>query len=159
MKKDKKEEFMALAIETSNVGIRDQKGGPFGAVIVKNGKIISVAHNEVTSTNDPTAHAETVAIRRACKELNTYHLEGCEIYCSCEPCPMCMGAIYWARIDRVYYACTREDAAKIGFDDYFIYEELNKPLSSRKIKAEQLMQEEAMKALEEWRKMTTKKHY
>lgn len=150
---------MQLAIEKSHVGMRNYKGGPFGAVIVKDGEIISTAHNEVTSTNDPTAHAETVAIRRACEKLGTYHLEGCEIYCSCEPCPMCMGAIYWARIEKVYYACTREDAAQIGFDDSFIYDELKKPLSSRKISAKQLMKEEAIKALEEWHKMSSKKRY
>ncbi len=112
---------MLEAISLSRQSIRSGKGGPFGAVVVKEGKIIAKAHNQVTSTNDPTAHAEVVAIRKACKALQTWQLTGCEIYTSCEPCPMCLGAIYWARPQRVYYAKTKADAANIGFDDQFIY--------------------------------------
>src|SRR6187402_191609 len=119
-------EFMLEAIELSFQGQRAGKGGPFGAVVVKDGKIIGRGFNQVTSNNDPTAHAEVVAIRDACKNLNDFQLAGCEIYTSCEPCPMCLGAIYWARPDKVYYANTRQDAADIDFDDSMIYEELEK---------------------------------
>ncbi len=157
--KGPKKELMQKAIDVAFEGIRKLEGGPFGAVVVKDGVVVSAAHNLVTSTNDPTAHAEVVAIRKACEKLGTYNLEGCQIYCSCEPCPMCMGAIYWARIDRVYYACTREDAARIGFDDEFIYEELGKPLKSRKVKSEQLMRDDALKTLTEWNSMNSKKRY
>jgi len=126
--------FINHAIKLSEQGIRADAGGPFGAIVVKDGKIIAEGYNKVTSTNDPTAHAEMVAIREACKKLNSFQLEGCVIYTSCEPCPMCLGAIYWARPDAVYYACTKEDAAGIGFDDNFIYEEINIPMEKRKIK-------------------------
>lgn len=143
-------EFMWEAIRLSIQNIREGNGGPFACVIVKDGKIIARGTNSVTSTNDPTAHAEVVAIRNACKELKTFQLSGCEIYTSCEPCPMCLGAIYWARPDAIYYANGRKDAAKIGFDDEFLYEELPKKIADRKIPTKQLMREEALAAFHEW---------
>ncbi|MDP1678293.1 MAG: nucleoside deaminase [Bacteroidota bacterium] len=152
-------EFMWEAIRLSIQNIRDGKGGPFACVIVKNGKIIARGTNQVTSTNDPTAHAEVVAIRNACKELKTFQLSGCEIYTSCEPCPMCLGAIYWARPDKIYFANGRNDAAKIGFDDEFLYEELSTKLSKRKIPTTQLMREEALAAFREWEQKQDKIQY
>ena len=154
---DKK--FMHEAIELSVNNVKSGKGGPFGAVIVKDGKIIARAANSVTSTNDPTAHAEVNAIREACKILNTHQLTGCEIYTSCEPCPMCLGAIYWARPDKVYYANTKLDAAAINFDDDFIYQEIAKPLDKREMKFIQLSREEALSAFDEWKKKTDKIEY
>ncbi|MFI5140803.1 MAG: nucleoside deaminase [Bacteroidia bacterium] len=154
---DKK--FMQEAIELSVNNVKLGKGGPFGAVVVKDGKIIARAANSVTSTNDPTAHAEVNAIREACKVLNTYQLNGCEIYTSCEPCPMCLGAIYWARPDKVYYANTKLDAAAINFDDDFIYQEIAKPLDKREMKFIQLLREEALTAFDEWKKKTDKIEY
>ncbi len=152
-------EYMWEAIRLSIQNMRDGKGGPFACVIVKDGKIIARGTNTVTSTNDPTAHAEVVAIRNACKELKTFQLSGCEIYTSCEPCPMCLGAIYWARPDRIYYANGRSDAAKIGFDDEFLYEELSTKLSQRKIPTTQLMREEALAAFHEWDQKQDKIQY
>ncbi|MCL6436165.1 MAG: nucleoside deaminase [Leptolyngbyaceae cyanobacterium HOT.MB2.61] len=143
-------QFMREAIALSLQSVRSGQGGPFGAVIVKDGVIIATGNNQVTSTNDPTAHAEVVAIRSACKTLNTFQLKGCEIYTSCEPCPMCLGAIYWARPDRVYYGNTKVEAAEIGFDDQFIYDELELPLSERKLPMIQLLSEEAIVAFQEW---------
>lgn len=143
-------EFMKEAIRLAVENVETGKGGPFGAVIVKDGKIIATGVNEVTANNDPTAHAEVVAIRNACKVLNAFQLEGCEIYCSCEPCPMCLGAIYWARPDKIYFACSRTDAAEINFDDEFIYKELNKPLSDRSIPTQQLMRVEGKVAFKKW---------
>ncbi|HXU27314.1 MAG TPA: nucleoside deaminase [Bacteroidia bacterium] len=154
---DKK--FMQEAIELSVNNVKSGKGGPFGAVVVKDGKIIARAANSVTSTNDPTAHAEVNAIREACKILNTHQLTGCEIYTSCEPCPMCLGAIYWARPDKVYYANTKLDAAAINFDDDFIYQEIAKPLDKREMKFIQLSREEALIAFDEWKKKTDKIEY
>ncbi|HXD91912.1 MAG TPA: nucleoside deaminase [Bacteroidia bacterium] len=154
---DKK--FMQEAIELSVNNVKSGKGGPFGAVVVKDGKIIARAANSVTSTNDPTAHAEVNAIREACKVLNTHQLTGCEIYTSCEPCPMCLGAIYWARPDKVYYANTKLDAAAINFDDDFIYQEIAKPLDKREMKFIQLSREEALTAFDEWKKKTDKIEY
>ncbi|HKC68950.1 MAG TPA: nucleoside deaminase [Bacteroidia bacterium] len=154
---DKK--FMQEAIELSVNNVKSGKGGPFGAVVVKDGKIIARAANSVTSTNDPTAHAEVNAIRQACKILNTHQLTGCEIYTSCEPCPMCLGAIYWARPDKVYYANTKKDAAAINFDDDFIYQEIAKPLPERQMKFIQLLREEALTAFDEWKKKTDKIEY
>ncbi len=134
-------------------------GGPFGAVIVKDGEIIASGVNMVTSTNDPTAHAEIVAIRNACKALNTHQLDECEIYCSCEPCPMCLGAIYWARPKKIYYACTKDDAADAGFDDSHIYNELALPQKDRKIPVIQLMRDEGLKAFKEWKNNVSKIEY
>lgn len=152
-------EFMWEAIRLSQKNIRDGKGGPFACVIVKDGKIVARGTNLVTSTNDPTAHAEVVAIREACKTLGTFQLNGCEVYTTCEPCPMCLGAIYWARPDRIFFANSREDAAKIGFDDLFLYEELPRKISERKIPTQQLMREEALAAFREWEQKQDKTHY
>lgn len=154
-----KKEFMAEAIRLAKENLKTGNGGPFGAVVVKNGIIVGKAGNSVTSTNDPTAHAEVNAIRDACKNLNTFQLDDCEIYTSCEPCPMCLGAIYWARPKAVYYACTKTDAANAGFDDSFIYEEINIPMNNRRIPALQMMQSEAQKVFEEWIEMDGKIEY
>lgn len=150
--------FMQKAIELSIKNINNN-GGPFGCVIVKNNKIISEGVNGVTQNNDPTAHAEIVAIRNACTELNTFDLSGCEMYTSCEPCPMCLSAIYWSHIDRIYYGNTRIEAANIGFDDNHIYEELNKELSTRLIPMEQINKNDAIKAFEKWELKVDKKKY
>jgi tRNA(Arg) A34 adenosine deaminase TadA len=152
-------EFMQEAIRLAIENVESGKGGPFGVVIVKDGKIIATGVNEVTANNDPTAHAEMVAIRKACHALQSFQLTGCEIYSSCEPCPMCMGAIYWARPDSVFYAATKEDAAKIQFDDQFIYEEFAKPLSERKLLIYQMMREEALIAFQKWRESDSKIPY
>lgn len=149
---------MARAIEISRKNM-DQQGGPFGAVIVKNGQIVGEGANRVTATNDPTAHAEVEAIRKACQNLKTFDLSGCEIYTSCEPCPMCLSAIYWARIDRIYYANTKKDAAQILFDDDFIYQEIPKKVSERKIPMKQLLRDEALKVFAAWEKKTDKIPY
>ena len=151
--------FINHAIKLSEQGIRADAGGPFGAIVVKDGKIIAEGYNKVTSTNDPTAHAEMVAIRAACKKLNSFQLEGCVIYTSCEPCPMCLGAIYWARPDAVYYACTKEDAAGIGFDDNFIYEELNIPMEKRKIKLIKIGREAGKLVFKDWESKENKIEY
>lgn len=151
--------FMDEAIRLSFETMRNNTGGPFGAVVVKEGKIIARGFNRVISTNDPTAHAEVVAIREACKTLNNFQLVGCEIYTSCEPCPMCMAAIYWARPDKVYYANSKTDAASIGFDDNFIYEELELPYEKRKIPMLRIMEKEALAAFKEWSNKTDKVEY
>lgn len=143
-------DFMQKAIELSNTGMYNNQGGPFGAIVVKNGVIVGQGNNQVTSSNDPTAHAEIVAIRDACKNLGTFQLEGCEIYTSCEPCPMCLGAIYWSRPNKIYYANTRADATAIGFDDSFIYDEFKIDFDYRKIPMIQLNREEALKIFEQW---------
>jgi len=150
---------MKETIELSRKNIREGLGGPFAAVVVKEGRMIARGTNLVTSSNDPTAHAEVVAIREACRALGMFQLPGCELYTSCEPCPMCLGEIYWARPDRVYYANTHLDAAKIGFDDLYIYKEIGLPISDRKIPMVQLMRDEAFVAFEEWQKMQGKIHY
>ena len=142
---------MRRALELSMENVRAGRGGPFGAVIARDGRIIAEGVNLVTSTPDPTAHAEITAIREACRVLGQFHLTGCEIYASCEPCPMCLGAIYWARLDRVYFAGSREDASRAGFSDARIYEELSVPVGSRAIPTEQLLRDEALAAFEEWR--------
>jgi len=142
---------MGKAIALSQKMMRAGKGGPFGAVVVRKGKIIATGHNQVTSTNDPTAHAEIVAIREACKKLKTFQLDDCELYTSCEPCPMCLSAIYWARLKKIYFANTRQDAAEIGFDDEFIYHEIPLPLKKRKIAMKQLLRKEARTAFDEWK--------
>lgn len=151
--------FMRRAIELARKGMESNEGGPFGAIVVKDGKIIGEGNNCVTSSNDPTAHAEVVAIRNACKNLNSFQLEGCTIYTSCEPCPMCLGAIYWARPAKIFYACSKKDAAKIGFDDDFIYQEINTPIGDRTIETLQLMQEEAQKVFEAWEAKSDKTEY
>lgn len=152
-------EFMKRAIELSEMNMKQGQGGPFGAVIVKDGRIIGEGWNKVTSSNDPTAHAEMVAIRNASAHLNQFNLSGCEIYTSCEPCPMCLSAIYWARIDKIYYANTKSDAAKINFDDQFIYEEINRPMDQRKLPLIQILRDKAIKVFEEWQLKTDKIPY
>jgi tRNA(Arg) A34 adenosine deaminase TadA len=154
-----KEKFMREAIKLSLNNVTSGNGGPFGAVVVKDGVIVARGANEVTSSNDPTAHAEVVAIRNACQALGTFQLEGCEIYTSCEPCPMCLGAIYWARPDKIYYGNSKEDAAAINFDDQFIYEEIAKPINARKLFTKQLMRNEASVAFETWAKTQDKINY
>jgi guanine deaminase len=151
--------FMRRAIELSLENVRGGRGGPFAAVVVKDGKIVGEGANRVTSTNDPTAHAEIVAIRAACKALNAFQLDGCDFYTSCEPCPMCMGAIFWARPAKVFYANTVQDAAAIGFDDSFIAEQLNLPPGARRIPMTQMMHEEALEAFRAWEKQTDKVRY
>lgn len=151
--------FMQRAIDISRKGMESNDGGPFGAVVVKNGKIIAEGNNKVTSSNDPTAHAEVVAIRNACEALGTFQLDGCIIYTSCEPCPMCLGAIYWARPDKMFYACTKEDAARIGFDDDFIYKEINLSIAERSIETKQIMNAEANEVFEQWETKEDKTEY
>lgn len=151
--------FMQEAIELSRNGMKNNEGGPFGAIVVKGDQIVGRGNNRVTSSNDPTAHAEVVAIRDACKNLNTFQLDDCVMYTSCEPCPMCLGAIYWARPSKVYYANTKKDAASIGFDDDFIYQEIQIPLEERQIPFEQISAEEAWKVFEEWQNKTDKTEY
>jgi tRNA(Arg) A34 adenosine deaminase TadA len=151
-------EFMMRAIELSIKSVNNGTG-PFGAVIVKDNKIISEGFNTVTLSNDPTSHAEIVAIRKACKILNNFSLKECELYSTCEPCPMCLSAIYWARIEKIYYANTRKDAQKIDFDDSLIYSEFKKNIDKRKIPMIQMMRNEAIKAFELWDKKTDKVKY
>jgi tRNA(Arg) A34 adenosine deaminase TadA len=151
--------FMRMAIKLAEDNVKHGKGGPFGAVIVKDGKIIARGANKVVPGNDPTAHAEVSAIRLACRKLKTYNLEGCIIYTSCEPCPMCLGAIYWARINQIYYANTKADAAAIGFDDQFIYEEIDRPMNSRKLPVVQLLHDEALQAFRLWETSDNRTEY
>jgi len=150
MENQKHEEFMKMAIALSVENVTENVGGPFGAVIVKDGKFVAGSANKVTSTNDPTAHAEVSTIRLACTELHTFDLSGCVIYTSCEPCPMCLGAIYWAKIDTIYYANTKTDAENIGFSDKFIYDELEKPMEKRSLPVVQMMRDEALHAFKLW---------
>lgn len=154
-----KEKFMREAIRLSIENVASGKGGPFAAVIVRHGKIIATGTNLVTASNDPTAHAEVTAIRNACKTLGSFQLDGCEIYTSCEPCPMCLGAIYWARPARVYYGNTKADAAAIGFDDSFIYDEIATPLPERSLPQEQLLGDEALEAFRQWQSKEDKEEY
>jgi len=151
--------FMQEAIDLSRKGMEEGKGGPFGCVIVKDGEIIGRGNNSVLSLNDPTAHAEIMAIRDACKNLGHFQLDGCEIYTSCEPCPMCLGALYWARPSKIYYANDKTDAALAGFDDEFIYQELDTPPSDRRIPMVQMTNSEALNVFEEWIKKENKKVY
>ncbi len=151
--------FMQKAIELSIDNVKSGNGGPFGAVVVKDGKIIAQGANSVTTNNDPTAHAEVMAIREACKVLGTFQLDGCDIYTSCEPCPMCLGAIYWARPNKVYYANTKKDAADIKFDDDFIYAEIAKPLNERSLQFIQLSRTEALEAFKLWSEKQDKIDY
>ena len=153
-----KNKFMIRAIELS-IESANSGGGPFGSVIVKNDKVIAEGSNKVTLNNDPTAHGEIVAIRKACKNLNNFNLSGCELYSTCEPCPMCLSAIYWSHIEKVYYANTRDDAQKIDFDDSLIYLELLKNVKKRKISMVQMMRDEALKAFQLWDKKTDKIKY
>ncbi len=152
------EKFMLKAIALSKKNI-DKGGGPFGAVIVKDGKIISSGVNRVTAQNDPTAHAEVNAIRKAAHKLGSFDLEGCDIYTSCEPCPMCLGAIYWAHIDRIFYGNTKKNAADAGFDDSFIYDELKLEYAERKVRITQLLPEKAIEAFEKWIQKSDKIEY
>ena len=151
--------FLERAIELSAQGIQNAQGGPFGCVIVKDGKIIGEGCNQVTATNDPTAHAEVVAIRNACKQLNHFQLDGCDVYTSCEPCPMCLGAIYWARPRRVIYANTKADAAAIDFDDQFIYDEIEKTGMQRTIEFIHYPHPLALEVFQRWKNMDDKKVY
>ncbi|WP_062043683.1 nucleoside deaminase [Lentimicrobium saccharophilum] len=156
---DARKEFMAEALRLAEENISSGNGGPFGAVVVKDGKIIARGSNHVTSNNDPTAHAEVVAIREACTVLGDFQLKGCEIYCSCEPCPMCLGAIYWARPERIYFAASRQDAADAGFDDDFIYREISLNPGQRSIPAGQLLREEALHVFRQWKESDRKIPY
>jgi tRNA(Arg) A34 adenosine deaminase TadA len=151
--------FMRRAIELSRERMNANQGGPFGAVVVKDGAIVAEGWNQVTSANDPTAHAEVVAIREACRKLASFSLSGCEIYTSCEPCPMCLAAIYWARIDRIHYANARGDAARIGFDDARVYDEVARPIASRTIPMARLLGEEAAAVFREWEAKPDKIEY
>ena len=155
---EEKNKFMLKAIELS-IKSAETIGGPFGCIIVKDNKIISEGSNKVTSTNDPTAHGEIVAIRDACLKLNTFNLSGCELYSTCEPCPMCLSAIYWSHIDKIFYANTRNDAKNIDFDDSFIYSEINKKIEDRKIKMTQMLRDEALKAFKIWDEKVDKIKY
>lgn len=150
---------MERAVALACSGVDENAGGPFGAVIVKDGRIIGEGVNRVTSTNDPTAHAEIVAIREACTNLNSFQLDGCVVYASCEPCPMCLGAIYWARAEMIYIACTRDDAADAGFDDEFIYDEIASPFEDRRIPIEQHMRDEGLSAFAAWNAKPDKIEY
>ncbi len=158
MKKEH-EKYMRRAVALAQQGMESNAGGPFGCVIVKDGKIVGEGHNRVLADKDPTAHAEIVAIRDACRNLSDFQLEGCTLYASCEPCPMCLGAIYWARPKEVFYALTKEDAAGAGFDDHFIYEEIEKPMHIRSIKFEKLMRNEAAQLFQYWKEKQDKSVY
>ncbi len=151
--------FMRAAIRLAEKGMDANAGGPFGAVVVKDGEIISEGFNKVTSENDPTAHAEIIAIREACKKLGAFQLDDCVIYTSCEPCPMCLGAIYWARPKKVFYACNREDAASANFDDQFIYSELNVKIEERKVHFENIIREEGLMLFDKWNSKYDKVDY
>jgi len=150
---------MREAIDLSMRRMRRGAGGPFGAVVIRRGEVIARGWNRVTSSNDPTAHAEIVAIRGACRRLETFHLGDCDLYTSCEPCPMCLSAIYWAHVRRVYYGATRHDAAAIDFDDDFIYREIARPVGRRRVRMKQLMRAEALEAFDEWKRKEDKVLY
>ena len=156
---DQDKKFMRRAINLAQQGIDAGAGGPFGAVVVKDGAIVGEGCNQVTSTNDPTAHAEVIAIRRACEKLDSFQLDDCILYTSCEPCPMCIGAIYWARPAQVFYAATREDAAQVGFDDEFIYKEIEKNFEHRQMKFINLLRDEGLTVFEHWTNKTDKTKY
>lgn len=157
--RDLKKKFMTDAIRLASRAINKEAGGPFGCVIIKDGKIIARGNNSVTAQNDPTAHAEVVAIRKACKKLKSFQLDGCDIYTSCEPCPMCLGAIYWSRPSKVYFASTRHDASDAGFDDDFIYHELSLETTMRKIPFEFFPLQQALDVFEQWKVKPDKIHY
>lgn len=152
-------QFMREAIRLALDKMRQGAGGPFGAVIVKDGQVVGRGWNQVTSANDPTAHAEVMAIREACRHLGSFRLGGCELYASCEPCPMCLGAIYWSRLSRLYFAATRADAAEAGFDDLLIYQEMARPLAERRLPAVQLLRDQALAAFAEWKANPAKTAY
>jgi guanine deaminase len=153
------EQFLQRAITLAIENVNSGQGGPFAALIVKDGKIIAEAANRVTSANDPTAHAEIEAIREACRALDTFQLSGCDLYASCEPCPMCLGAIYWARPDHVFYAASAADAAAAGFDDAFIYDELRRASNARRLSITQHSQPDALRPFQAWLSSSTKKPY
>jgi guanine deaminase len=153
------EDFMREAIALAEQGMRQGSGGPFGCVVVRDGAVVGRGWNRVTSTNDPTAHAEVVAIREACRLLETFELRDCELFTSCEPCPMCLAAIYWARIPRIYYANTRADAAAIGFDDNFLYEEISRRIEERRVVMSQLLADAASASFAEWMRKEDKVRY
>jgi guanine deaminase len=155
----KPEDFMARAVALAMENVRQGNGGPFAAIIVKDGRVIAEGANHVTTQNDPTAHAEIVAIRRACQQLGSFQLTGCELYTTCEPCPMCLGAIYWARPDRVFFASDRYDAAAAGFDDQFIYDEINKPIIARKIQFQKLNSDASNEIFRAWINDITRVRY
>lgn len=156
---DSDKQFMMRAIEVAQNGVNDNHGGPFGCVVAKDGRIVGEGCNRVTSTNDPTAHAEIVAIRDACKNLGSFQLDGCVIYTSCEPCPMCLGAIYWSRPAGIFFAATREDAAEAGFDDKLFYEELEKPNDLRRLKMVSILRDESRKVFAGWIEKSDKTEY
>lgn len=158
MEKDTNSKYMIQAIELAQKSV-EKGGGPFGAVIVKDGKVVAEGSNCVTLNNDPTAHAEVSTIRIACKNLNTFDLSGCVIYSSCEPCPMCLAAIYWARIEKIYYGCNKTDAKDIGFDDSFIYEQIDLKPEQRSIPAKEFLREEALSAFRMWSEKDDKIEY
>ena len=157
--KEKHKKYIKAAVKAALDGMQNNEGGPFGCVIVKNGKIIGRGNNKVTSTNDPTAHAEVIAIRDACKKLKSFQLNECTLYTSCEPCPMCLGAIYWARPDKVFYGSTKNDAAKAGFDDDFIYKEIKLDYNKRSIPFEQCGREIALEPFKKWESIDDKIKY
>ena len=148
-----------MAIDLASENVKSGNGGPFGAVVVKDGKIVATGVNTVTTSNDPTAHAEVNAIRNACEKLDSFQLDGCEIYSSCEPCPMCLGAIYWARADKLFFAATKTDAAKVGFDDSFIYKELEIPMQNRKLSTKVIQHIDRLMPFTLWSKMNEKIEY
>jgi guanine deaminase len=156
---DQHQKFMQIAIRLAEQNVKNAIGGPFGAIVVKDGKVISKSTNKVTLKKDPTAHAEISAIRIACRKLDTFSLQGCVIYTSCEPCPMCLSAIYWAHLDKIFYANTKEDAAKIGFDDQFIYNEIALPYEKRKLPFHQIMRKEALNSFKLWNESEMKINY
>jgi len=150
MQNTKHEKFMRMAIRLSEQNVTNGIGGPFGAVIVRDGELVAKSANRVTTTLDPTAHAEVSAIRKACRKLKTFDLTGCVIYTSCEPCPMCLSAIYWSHIEKIYFANTKQDAQQIGFDDQFIYDEIALPMNRRKLEIQQILRDEALIVFEQW---------
>jgi guanine deaminase len=152
-------DFMRRVIEVALENVRTLQGGPFGALIVRNGRVLAEGSNRVTTAIDPTAHAEIVAIRKACRVLGDFQLTGCDLYTTCEPCPMCLSAIYWSRMTRVFYACVAADAAAAGFDDAFIYQELQRPLNERRLPMKQLLREESLAIFSLWSRQENKISY
>ena len=150
---------MRMAIDIATENVRSGKGGPFGAVVVRDGEVIAAAANSVTSTNDPTAHAEVNAIRAACREIESFQLDGCDVYTSCEPCPMCLAALYWSRCRAIFYGNTKSDAAAAGFDDSFLYEEVKRPIDQRRIPFERVLGGEAIASFEVWKQSSERIDY